>query len=108
VHGGCLIVFSVSVMGPTGAGKSTVSADPFFPCFQLILTRTQLIDVATGQNGHTVGHRMESHTSDIRAVRVSHPLSDHPTVFVDTPGFDDTYKSDTEILSIIANWLVTT
>jgi hypothetical protein len=29
-------------------------------------------------------------------------------VFVDTPGFDDTYKSDTEILTLIANWLLTT
>lgn len=29
-------------------------------------------------------------------------------VFVDTPGFDDTYKSDTEILSMIADWLVKT
>ena len=108
MRGGRLIVFSVSVIGPTGAGKSTVSADPFFRRFQLILTRTQLIDLATGQNGHTVGHGMKSHTSDIRAVRVSHPLSGHPMVFVDTPGFDDTYKTDTEILSIIANWLVTT
>jgi hypothetical protein len=27
-------------------------------------------------------------------------------VFVDTPGFDDTFKSDTEILTTIADWLV--
>ena len=29
-------------------------------------------------------------------------------MFVDTPGFDDTYKSDIEILSMIADWLVNT
>ncbi|KZP21707.1 hypothetical protein FIBSPDRAFT_1019537 [Athelia psychrophila] len=27
-------------------------------------------------------------------------------IFVDTPGFDDTYKSDIEILSLIAGWFV--
>jgi len=27
-------------------------------------------------------------------------------VFVDTPGFGDTYKSDIEILAAIAAWLV--
>ena len=26
-------------------------------------------------------------------------------VFVDTPGFDDTYRSDRDILRTIANWL---
>jgi len=80
----------VAVMGPTGAGKST------------------FIDIATRQDGHTVGHGLQSHTSDIRAVRVPHPTTGHPTVFVDTPGFDDTYKSDTEILSMVAEWLVKT
>jgi GTPase Era involved in 16S rRNA processing len=49
---------------------------------------------------------MKSHTSDIRAVRVVHPSGSGAVVFVDTPGFDDTYKSDTEILCIIADWLV--
>jgi predicted GTPase len=39
-------------------------------------------------------------------VRVAHPSDGHPVVFVDTPGFDDTDKSDTEILSIIAEWLI--
>lgn len=26
-------------------------------------------------------------------------------IFVDTPGFDDTHKSDVEILEMIAGWL---
>ncbi|KIM73936.1 hypothetical protein PILCRDRAFT_716465 [Piloderma croceum F 1598] len=77
-------------MGPTGAGKST------------------FIEYATRQNGQTVGHGLKSYTAEIRTVRVSHPTDRHPVALVDTPGFDDTYKSDTEILSLIADWLVKT
>jgi predicted GTPase len=95
-------------MGPTGAGKSTVSTDLSSLLHFVIVTHIQLIDLATGQDGYTVGHGMKSHTSDIRSVRVPHPTLGHPMVFVDTPGFDDTYKSDTEILTLIANWLLTT
>jgi len=76
-------------MGPTGAGKSN------------------FINTATCQDGRTVGHGMESYTSKIRAARVKHPVDNYPVVFVDTPGLDDTYKSDIEILTTIANWLVT-
>jgi hypothetical protein len=32
--------------------------------------------------------------------------SGDPVVFIEVPAFDDTYKSDTEILSMIAEWLV--
>jgi len=77
----------VVVLGPTGSGKST------------------FIECATRQNGQSVGHSLRSHTADIRAVRATHPNGGHPVVFVDTPGFDDTVKSDLEILSTIADWL---
>jgi len=78
----------VIVMGPTGAGKST------------------FIESATGQTGKTVGHGWQSCTAEIRSVRVTHPTNGHPVIFVDTPGFDDTFKTDTEILSMISVWLV--
>ena len=35
----------------------------------------------------------------------SYALTDFDIVFVDTPGFDDTNKSDMEILEMLANWL---
>jgi len=75
-------------MGPTGSGKSA------------------FIDIATRHDSQTVGHGLRSHSSDVRAVRVPHPTSGNHVVFVDTPGFDDPYKSDTEILGMVANWLV--
>jgi hypothetical protein len=71
-----------------------------------ILTTAQFIDIATEQDGGTVGHGLQSHTSIIRAVRVNHPTTSKPVIFIDTPGFDDTFKSDTEILTMIAEWLV--
>jgi hypothetical protein len=48
--------------------------------------------------------RLERHF--IRTVRVTHPTDDKPVVLVDTPGFGDTSKSDTEILGMIADWIV--
>lgn len=78
-------------MGPTGAGKSS------------------FIQAAMrGEGDDTIGHGLISYTSEIRSVRTIHPINKYPVVFVDTPGFDDTYKSDIEILSMIADWLVQT
>ena len=56
-----------------------------------------------------VGHGLESCTSDISTVRLSFPeriASD--IVFVDTPGFDHTNKTETDILKMVADWLKTT
>lgn len=54
--------------------------------------------MATG-NDLVVGHTLDSCTTMVRMVKV------HDIILVDTPGFDDTYKSDTEILNMIADWL---
>ncbi|EKM78776.1 hypothetical protein AGABI1DRAFT_75265 [Agaricus bisporus var. burnettii JB137-S8] len=78
----------VRVMGPTGVGKSN------------------FIDVLTGQIGKRSGHLLESYTTDLRASLVKdYNGTGANLVMVDTPGFDDTNKPDTEILSIISNWL---
>ncbi|EKM78783.1 hypothetical protein AGABI1DRAFT_114375 [Agaricus bisporus var. burnettii JB137-S8] len=78
----------IAVMGPTGVGKSN------------------FIDVLTGQIGKRSGHLLESYTTDVRASLVKdYNGTGANLVMVDTPGFDDTNKSDTEILSMISNWL---
>jgi GTPase Era involved in 16S rRNA processing len=68
----------------------------------------KFIDRATRRGGRNVGHGLQSCRTDIREVKVSHPTDAHPIVFVDTPGFDDPFSSDMEILSQIADWLVKT
>jgi len=56
-----------------------------------------------------VGHDLESYTSEIKIVKLSVPeLANGAVVFVDTPGFDDTNKSDADILKMVADWLKAT
>jgi len=68
----------------------------------------KFIERATRHNGQTVGRGLRSFTEDIRTVRITHPTNGRPILLVDTPGFDDTSKSDVEILAMIANFLVKT
>ena len=72
------------------------------------LHQLQFISLATGFDT-VVGHSLESCTSEIQIVKLSVPeLADGDVVFVDTPGFDDTHKSDADILKMVADWLKTT
>ncbi|KAF7771738.1 hypothetical protein Agabi119p4_6049 [Agaricus bisporus var. burnettii] len=77
----------IAFMGPTGAGKS------------------YFIDLLTGQKGKRAGSSLKSVTSQIQATRVRHQGYDDRIVLVDTPGFDDTTRSDMEILQIISEWM---
>ncbi|KAF9528234.1 P-loop containing nucleoside triphosphate hydrolase protein [Crepidotus variabilis] len=80
----------VAVMGPTGCGKSN-----------LIDTLTPL---PRAQKRASDG--LASYTKDVRAVRVLHHVEyGDRLVLVDTPGFNDTERSDMEILEIIGDWL---
>ena len=60
-------------------------------------------------NAVTVGHDLKSCTAQLTPVfwPISEPahLQGKRLVLVDTPGFDDTYTSDSEILRRIAIWL---
>lgn len=76
----------IVIMGPTGSGKSS------------------FIDkVVTEGMGEGVGHGSTSCTREVKATRCT--LKGSSVVLVDTPGFDDTERSDWEILEIISNWL---
>ena len=66
----------------------------------------KIIDTPTNQPGRRAGSRLESCMTEVRAVRLfNHPVYGDRLVLVDTPGFDDVYKSDPEILQIISDWL---
>ncbi|KAI3224903.1 hypothetical protein DTO012A9_6924 [Penicillium roqueforti] len=75
----------IAVMGVTGSGKSS------------------FISLCSGKSVQ-IGHTLDACTSkvDVYAYRES---SDRTVYLIDTPGFDDTSKNDTEILSEIAIWL---
>ncbi|KAI9573232.1 hypothetical protein HD554DRAFT_2013814 [Boletus coccyginus] len=74
-------------MGPTGSGKST------------------FVRRASGRDTQGVGHMLRSFTSHVVAIRYLDQKSGRHVVLVDTPGFDDTFKSDLEILDMISDWL---
>ncbi|KIL67656.1 hypothetical protein M378DRAFT_159485 [Amanita muscaria Koide BX008] len=75
-------------MGLTGTGK------------------TSFVNVASGSS-LVVGGDLQSSTSQIQ---LSSPflLNDRNVTLIDTPGFDDTQRSDTEILNSIARHLAST
>jgi len=52
------------------------------------------------------GDKLASYTQGIHAVRIRHHVEfGDRLVFVDTPGFDDSERSDMEILKMIGEWL---
>ena len=54
-----------------------------------------------------VGHGIFSSTSTLQYAIIDNPSprKGHRVIIVDTPGFDDTYEDDVEILRRIAVWL---
>jgi hypothetical protein len=71
-------------MGVTGAGKSTF--------------------ISKLCPGAVAGHGLKSETKEIAVYTFQH--ADGKTVhLIDTPGFDDTYKSDTDVLKDLAYYL---
>ncbi|KAH7904231.1 hypothetical protein BJ138DRAFT_963949, partial [Hygrophoropsis aurantiaca] len=76
------------VMGDTGAGKS------------------KFINTAVGAPVAIVGTSSLSCTANVQYFILPYPHDpSRHIVFVDTPGFDDTYIDDMEILRCIAVWL---
>lgn len=77
----------IAVMGATGSGKTT------------------FINIASGSDLR-VGMGLESCTNEVQTSQ-SFMLDGKRVVLVDTPGFDDTTKSDTDVLKMIAAYLQT-
>ncbi|KAF8891111.1 hypothetical protein CPB84DRAFT_1849021 [Gymnopilus junonius] len=68
---------------------------------------SKLIDMLTGQQTSLAGAPLESCTQAVSAIRVKkHPVHKDHIILLDTPGFDDTFKSDFQILQMISDWLV--
>ncbi|KAJ5591975.1 P-loop containing nucleoside triphosphate hydrolase protein [Penicillium hispanicum] len=75
----------IAVMGVTGSGKSS------------------FISLCSGKPVQ-IGHDLKACTSVVD-VYAYDALPNRTVYLIDTPGFDDTKKSDTEVLSEIAAWL---
>ncbi|KAL8870259.1 MAG: hypothetical protein Q9174_003654 [Haloplaca sp. 1 TL-2023] len=74
----------VAVMGPTGSGKST------------------LISKLAGRPVQ-VGHGLKSCTQHVDEFPCI--IAGRQVILVDTPGFNDTFLSDTDVLTILVDWL---
>ncbi|KAJ3513208.1 hypothetical protein NLJ89_g3076 [Agrocybe chaxingu] len=80
----------IALMGPTGSGKSHF-IDALF---------------RTAAQHQRAGSSLESCTKKTQAIRLrNHPRYGDRLVLVDTPGFNDTQKSDFEVLKLISDWL---
>ena len=91
-------------MNLTGSGKSNV-LDNLCIAFS-ISHGLKIIDILTKQPGRRAGSRLESCSTEVRAFRLfNHSDYGDPLVFVDTPGFEGTNKSDLEILQMVSSWL---
>jgi len=78
----------IAVMGATGSGK------------------TSFINLASHSNLR-VGTNLESCTGEVQLAD-EFTMNGRRIVLIDTPGFDDTTKSDTDVLKMIAEFLATT
>jgi len=84
----------------------------FKPLNGSLLTRNihkKIIDTLTGEQGQRAGESFTSVTRDLEASRIlDHDKYGSRIVLLDTPGFDDTERTDEEILRLIGEWLQTT
>jgi len=75
--------------------------------FRVFLTNSikKIIDTLTGERGRA-GDSLASVTKNLTAYRVlGHEQHGSRIVLVDTPGFDDSGRSDEQVLKEIGKWL---
>ncbi|KAH8693455.1 P-loop containing nucleoside triphosphate hydrolase protein, partial [Phaeosphaeriaceae sp. PMI808] len=64
--------------------------------------KTTFVKNVTNSN-FEIGHGLSSMTKEVQAA--SAEIDGHQITLVDTPGFDDTHLTDTQVLGLIADWL---
>ncbi|PPQ63565.1 hypothetical protein CVT24_004862 [Panaeolus cyanescens] len=83
----------VLVMGQTGVGKST------------FVQAAERVFHGSTSVCHTVSHDLTSGTKNVECLSIPIPHTKSKLILVDTPGFDDQDRPDSEILETIATWL---
>lgn len=73
--------------------------------FLSLISYPQFVNLASGSD-LPVGHGLQSCTEELQHAQFDY--NGRQVVLVDTPGFDDTKRSDTEVLKLIAAFLTTT
>ncbi|KAH9925224.1 uncharacterized protein B0H18DRAFT_933679 [Fomitopsis serialis] len=91
----------ILIMGSTGTGKSTVGIVQYADSWYL--STLQFINLVSGSNLR-VGTGLHSQTATVELSKMFEHKSQR-IVMVDTPGFDDTIESDTDVLITIASYL---
>ena len=92
-------------MGASGSGKTSVS----ITCLVKMTKNSsglQFINLASGSNLR-VGKDLKSCTVDVKLAD-EFTVDGRTVILIDTPGFDDTSKSDADLLKLIAAYLATT
>ena len=93
--------FVYSVMGATGTGKSTVGT--MFLLLAGSLTSVQFINLISGST-LPVCEGLRSCTAQVQ-ISPMFELAGHNVTLIDTPGFDDTLQTDTQILDLVSTFL---
>ena len=93
-------------MGATGSGKTQVNWICLVTATRNSPSYLQFINRASGSNLR-VGMGLESSTAEVQPAD-KFTLDGRTVALIDTPGFDDTSKSDMDILKMIAAFFATT
>ncbi|KAL4256708.1 hypothetical protein AB1N83_011719 [Pleurotus pulmonarius] len=93
----------IAVMGMVGSGKTSVGQVTSTLLSQLITCVHQFVNLASA-SALKVGDNLRSCTTDTQ-VSKSFQLDGRQISLIDTPGFDDTTKSDFDVLNVIAAFL---